>query len=196
MCIILSILILTQITSCQNQDVLKRETEMQSNTGRINDLTIAKTENVNHKYFEIEKVSAEKYILKVFDKNNKRVYTQEFPKEPYVVMVEDSILKVTVSVGSPANYTGFYDIKNTRSSYEYFFNLISYCEEKASFMDGNKLIITNVFDKSKLYKEIERDFPFVASGAVREVNFIGPNKINIKYLYGKDLVEKEEIIEY
>ena len=63
--------------------------------------------------------------------------------------------------------------------------------------DSIKLIVRNLFDKSKLYRKYERDFSPVAVAYNDLVNaeFIDANKLQVTYLSGKDFIEVTEILD-
>lgn len=146
-------------------------------------------------YFKVVKESESDYKVYLYG-IDKKVYKElDFPKQPYVEKVEEYLIKVVISTGSPSNYTTFYNIKDKKESTTAIFNLLLYDKGKVVYVEDGKLIISDVFDKNLYYKEIKRNFSTDYSNpASFEVKFIENNKLELKYLEGKDFEEKTEII--
>lgn len=97
------------------------------------------------------------------------------------------------------------------SQYQYFNvneNLVSQIYDNPSLVESGKivymtyeddkikLIISDLFDKSKFYKEYNRDFSPVAApyNALVDAKFIDSSKLQITYLSGSDRKQVTEII--
>ena len=83
-------------------------------------------------HHRLEQNKNNSYNLKVFDEKNKIVYKEKFEKEPFIEIIDKHIIRVTISVGSPLNYTYFYDISSKKESPVY---------ENALLAENNKIVI-------------------------------------------------------
>jgi hypothetical protein len=160
----------------------------------VTDCEKAETANEDD-YFKVVKESESDYKVYLYG-IDKKVYKElDFPKQPYVERVEEYLIKVVISTGSPSNYTTFYNVKDKKESSTAIFNLLLYDKGKVVYVEDGKLIISDVFDKNLYYKEIKRNFSTDYSNpAAFEVKFVEDNILELKYLEGKDFDEKTEII--
>lgn len=113
--------------------------------------------------------------------------------------IDKNILQKRYGAGNAICYQ-FYDTeKNSVSPIYENIDAVDY--GKIVYMtisDGmNKLIVTDLFDDEKYYREYERDFSPTAipSDALKSANFISENKIEICYLKGNDYIETSEVID-
>jgi len=94
----------------------------------------------------------------------------------------------------------FFDVKLNRISPRYN-NPTLIENDKIVYMDYDgerlKLIVSDLFDKNKFYKEYLRDFSPIAApyNALSSAKFIDSNKLQIAYLTGIDYKEITETIE-
>lgn len=148
------------------------------------------------KYYEVVKEGDKAYIVFLMDDNQQPVRKLEFPQEPFVRMVSNDIVEIKVSVGSPLNYTQYYDPKTNRVSVAYT-NILLYGNGKIVFAKTGVLIVSDIFDENVFYKEIIRDFSRTAvpSSAFLEVKWVGNDNLVVRYLEGPPMVEKTETIE-
>ncbi len=152
-------------------------------------------------YYKKVKEANGKYTVVFYDDNNKTIKTMSFPVEPYVRTIENNVIGVSVSVGSPANYEFFYKPKTKQFS-NTFFNLTLASQGKVVYMkykQGTKirLIISDIFDKEVFYQEIIKDFSptAITSNDLQKTKFIGKDKLYIEYLQGKNYTVKKGIID-
>ena len=131
------------------------------------------------------------YFVILYGKDKKIVEKSDYPKEPFIRIIDSRYIGVGISTGNPANYTFFYDIQTEKISIAYENYLL--CKNgKIVYMDDGKLIISDIFDKKVFYKKIIRNFS--AGLSVSNVSFIKPNKIKFTYLEGDEYVEKTEVV--
>lgn len=147
-------------------------------------------------YYKLSKNNDESYTFILYDNAKNIIHQETVEKEPYINFVDEKVIRVTHSVGSSLNYTYFYDIVKGEISQVYE-NALLIEKDLVVYMNDNVLIISNIFDKNIYYKEIKRDFSQTAvpSSAILRIKFVGPNKIQLNYLEGKNLTEKSETID-
>jgi len=136
------------------------------------------------------------YIVKFYNKNKKVVYEMDSPKEPYIVVIDKNILQTGISLGSPNNYEFFFNTKTSEISDTYN-NPILIKNGKVVIFQNDKLIVSDLFNKSKYYREFVRDFSKTAvpSNSILSADFTNTKSLSISYLKGKDMVETQEVIE-
>ncbi len=146
-------------------------------------------------YYKITKHSDSEYSLILYGKGKNVVKEEEYPKEPSVNLLEDGILQVTISTGSPASYVHYFDIINNKVS-DVYFNPILAQNGKIVYMNEGELMVSDIFDKTKIYNKIIRDFAPTANpaSAVLEARFQEGNKLYIDYLSGAEEEETSETI--
>lgn len=98
--------------------------------------------------------------------------------------------------GSPFYYTSFYNIKSEKLSNPYDTPVLAY-KNKVIYVDNNRLIIRDIFNKKKYYKVIERKFTETVppSSAIRSITYISNLEIELEYYSGKDYTKYEETID-
>ncbi len=153
-------------------------------------------ENLIEDYYKVIKIDDNSYTIILYDKNKIIIHQETVTKEPYISLVDENIIRVTISLGNPLNYIYFYDILSSKISPVYE-NALLFEKDKIVFMKDNVLIVSNIFSKDLYYKEIKRNFSQTAvpSSAIVSVKFTEPTKLQLNYLEGKDFEEKSEIID-
>ncbi len=146
-------------------------------------------------YYKITKHSDREYSLILYGKGKNVIKEEEYPKEPSVNLLKDGILQVTISTGSPASYVHYFDIISNKVS-DVYFNPILAQNGKIVYMNEGELIVSDIFDKTKIFKKIIRDFSPTANpaSAVLGARFQEGNKLYIDYLSGAEEKETSEII--
>ncbi|MEL4106284.1 hypothetical protein AAFA46_05510 [Oscillospiraceae bacterium WX1] len=195
-CVILifSLLFLSTVTSCINANKIQKspshEVLISANTGT----TVSSNQDQKiSDYYEVSKVE-NGYIVYLFDKNKNIVSMEELPREPYISIIDNNI-RITESLGSPLNYSYFYDVKTNKISPIYE-NVLLIGYGNVVYMKNKQLIISNIYDASILYQEVKRNFSNTAvpSSAILSLNFVDSNKLEIDYLKGENFTETTEII--
>lgn len=138
-----------------------------------------------------------KYHYYIYDKNYKVVDEGDIERmPPTITYVSGNIMKICFHGGTHADYCKYYNAKSNTFSQEYWYPVI----EKNSIIvyfdndkNSKKLIIRDIFNKDKYYKEYYVDY----SGAYAQVSdaeFInGDTKLKITYLKGEDFKEVTEV---
>lgn len=140
--------------------------------------------------------SAEGYEVILYDKSNRKVFSEIYPREPWIRNVTDNILEIGISVGSPARYTFYFDKSDSAISRTYF-NPILIDGRYIAYMETNEeLIITDIFNKGLVDERIKRDFSVTADpvSAIINIEMFNDESIILDYLQGPAYVEKSEII--
>lgn len=147
-------------------------------------------------YCKVIKRNDNSYTIILYDKNKEIVHQEKVTKEPYINLEDENVIRVTNSLGSPLNYTYFYDVMSSQISPIYE-NALLIENDKIIFMKDNVLIVSNISNKDLYYKEIKRDFSQTAvpSSAIVSIKFVEPTKLELNYLEGKDFTEKSETID-
>lgn len=116
---------------------------------------------------------------------------------PTIKVLDDNLIELFFSCGSPCNYTIFLNIKNDISKP---FNFVVAVDAKRQIVVAatrtNQLVIYNIFDKQQRpIFTIEKNWSPTATlfSAIIEAKFVN-NDLYIKYLNGVRFKEKMELI--
>lgn len=136
------------------------------------------------------------YTVKLFDKNKEVIDENTVPKEPHVNKLENDLIQVIISYGSPFYTTYFYDTKDNLIS-QAFDTPVLIDKGKIVLVQNKKLIVSDIFDKALYFKEVERNFSETVppSSAIISAKFINSNELQIDYYEGSDFTEKSEVID-
>lgn len=147
-------------------------------------------------FYSIVKNEDETYTVKLFDESKKVVDETTVPNEPYVNKLENDIIQVIIYYGSPFYTTYFYDTKANLISQAYDTPVLI-DKGKVVLVQNKKLIVSDIFDKTLYFKEVERNFSetIPPSSAIISAQFINSNELQLEYYEGKDFTEKTEIID-
>ena len=123
------------------------------------------------------------------------IYRVAFIKE-----ISDTIIHLAINVGSPARYECFFD-RETGEKSEGYFNVSAVNNRTVVYMDWTQegeicLVIKDMFDKNRLYKEIIRDFSptAVPSNDLTKAVFLDDTTLEIEYYVGEDYDSVKEVI--
>lgn len=110
-------------------------------------------------------------------------------KMPKLKVVDNNYVKLTVQAGTGVStqWGYYYDI-NQRCFSDVFYWILAESDNKVAYVIHNKVIIRDIFDKTKYYKEIS-NFKYSFSDAIEpiiSVEFEGSYQIKITYLSGED----------
>lgn len=133
--------------------------------------------------YSLEQNKNNSYNLKVFDEKNKIVYKEKFEKEPFIEIIDKHIIRVTISIGSPLNYTYFYDISSKKESPVYENALLGE-NNKIVIVKDKKLIVSDYMGKKIYLKKVIKNLADTAvpASAIISVKISNKNKIEIVYL--------------
>ncbi|MFT9495288.1 hypothetical protein [Anaerosolibacter sp.] len=190
MFVVLILILSISFVSCSKKSAIDNE-ERQSGSEQ----TLPQHEFAINDYYKIVKHSDDRYTLILYSRDKSIMREEEYPREPYISLLENEIIQITLSVGSPASYVHYFDVKTNRISEE-FFNPILAEQGKIIIIEDGQLIVSDIFDRSIVYQKIKRNFSATAnpSSAILEAKFIENAKLLIVYLEGDKQSEKLEII--
>jgi len=190
--IILIIALCISFVACERKNI----TEAPTTTESLTKVEIKKLSVPLEEFYCITKNKDETYTVKLFDKEKKVVDETNVPKEPHVKKLGNGIIQVTISYGSPFYYTYFYDTKANLISQAYDTPVLV-DKSKIVLVQGKKLIVSDIFDKTLYFKMVERNFSETVppSSAIVNAKLINSNELQIDYYEGKDFTERSEIID-
>lgn len=120
-----------------------------------------------------------------------------FMDEPNISLISDSIVKVSVQSGTgrSTQWTYYYNVKDSLFSPVFYYTL----NERANlvaYFDGQKIIIRDVFDDKKYYKEIElqKDLSKTTDPIENAIFSTDLKQITVFYVSGPDFQQTSEII--
>lgn len=157
--------------------------------------------SVCNEQFSMQK-TLDGYEITLYDKKGERVYSEVFPKKPWVEEVSEGILEIGVSVGSPARYT-FYFRKEDGAISDTYFNAKLFGEQYIAhrplrnYLSGAPLILTDIFEEGILYQEIYRDFSETADlmSAIWNVELEDETHVRLEYCEGETYTGVDEVVE-
>ena len=145
--------------------------------------------------YTCEKVT-DGYEVTLYDKTNKKVYSEIYPKEPWIKEITEDILEIGISTGSPCSYV-FYFQKSDAKISETYYNPILIKNKYIAYMEENReLILTDMFNEGLFYEKIVRNFTETADPISAVINIEMPDdeSILLEYYKGADYGEEAEII--
>ena len=147
--------------------------------------------------YSVEEVN-DKYVVSITNNYGKTIYENTYNAYPIILQVGENTVSVTIGAGDYWT-TMFINGKTNRIS-DYFEN-ISACSEQlvvyGIYEDGElKIVIRDIYDKEKVYKEIIDTFPVVAVGSylIKEAQIIDDHTVHLTYYVNNDWEEKEELV--
>ncbi len=135
------------------------------------------------------------YTYYLYDNSGNIAYKETMAKEPVIQNITDSVIEIRDIHGSgDASFRCKYYDLSTGAMSEWWWNTF-YTDGKIAVHLGHDdndstkvfLVVRDVFDKSRLYKEINWDYPeeiTVPSEAVKGVKRIDENTLEIEYIQG------------
>ncbi len=167
-------------------------TYVEESTDYTTDEVVEKTD-----YYQIIRSNALYYCY--FYDNNHDIVKEEGPlsKCPKVIEVEDKLLRFTLQAGTGngTRWGYYYDIERIVFS-DIFAGVFDECVDKVACVGLNKVIVSNIFDSSKYYKEFsEFLYPFSPSATpITNIEFSEDGtSIMVSYLTGEDYQEVTEV---
>lgn len=189
--IIFTIILCISFVACERKNITEAPSSKESTTTVESKQLSVQVED----FYSISKNEDETYTVKLFDKNKKIVDETTVPKEPHVNKLEDDIIQVTISYGSPFYTTYFYDTKANLISQAYDTPVLV-DNGKIVMVQSKKLIVSDIFDKALYCKEVERNFSeTIPPSSAIVAKFINLYELQIDYLEGKDFIKKSEVID-
>ena len=97
-------------------------------------------------FYKIINNASDSFTLILYDKNQNIVHKEFYPKEPYINKIDENTIQIIISLGSPLNYTQFYNWDTQKISPTYA-NLLLTKHNKAIYISPpNVLVISDIFD--------------------------------------------------
>ena len=123
------------------------------------------------------------FIWLYTDEKNKVVYEEKFEKEPFIEILDKHIIRITISVGSPSNYTYFYDVSSKKESVVYE-NILLVENNKVAIIQDKKLIVSDYMGEKIYLKKVIQNLADTAvpSSAIIKLKLLNKNKIEVVYL--------------
>lgn len=156
-------------------------------------------EGRNYKIVPSTKDGIIEYHYYIYNNQGSVIFEETLLKKPDFLYVDTDILREHHGGGNVSQYQFFNVSKNLISPiYE---NPSIVKNGKIVYMtykdDKIKLVVSDLFDKSKFYRQYERDFSPVAApdGDLTSAEYIDSNKLQITYLSGSNYKEVTEIID-
>lgn len=186
--IVSMVILIILLAGCSNSNISDREPTS----------TISMQYEVKERYYEIHDITKHErplYQYYIFNGNHEVVdygIIYAFPK----VTKSGSIIKLCIQVAEHVICCRYIDIEEGCYSY-WFTNPVAENETMVVYTDqggATKLIIQDIFDKSKYYREFERDFAYKQWPLV-SAKFISDGKqLRVKYItreggYYKEITE-------
>ena len=118
---------------------------------------------------------------------------------PSIEYVDDTLISITIGVGTGTFITQYYDISRDLFS-ELYDSPIAVGYGNVVYMEwlnsSLRLVTTNIFDNLAFYKEFELDFAPTAipTNVVIRAEFIDETTLSIIYLHGENYEEKSLIL--
>ena len=150
-------------------------------------------------YFKITQYDS-MYYYYIFNKNHDLVKKDgPFVKKPHIILTDDGFIKFTLQTGTGigTQWGYYYDIDANKFS-EIFQSIYDQNNQKVAYGDLRKVIVRDIFDRSKYYREISsfsKSLSEVAEPIV-DVKFVnGGTSVEISYLTGVNYETMTEVLE-
>ncbi len=138
------------------------------------------------------------YIVSVFNPHGEKIYEEQYRVEPVISKVGKDTVMITVGKGD-WHQSKFINGKTGRISE--WFDDVKECSEQlvvnCVYKDNRfKIIIRDIYDKDKTYKEITDSFSEAAVGKylVKDIEIINDHLVYLRYYIGDDWEEKGRLI--
>lgn len=128
----------------------------------------------------------------------KRIYENVYGVEPIIMQVDKDTLLIRTGRGD-SWITKFVNGKTNRVSDD-FENISAYNGQLVVYGiyedEQLKIVIRDIYDKDKVYKEVIDTFPNVAVGSyiIKDAQIIDEHSVDLTYYVGDEWEEKEEVV--
>lgn len=152
------------------------------------------TQCKNNNSYSINQINGE-YKINIYNHKGKKVFTESYPIEPSIIELNEDIIEIVLSTGSPSRNVFFFNRENLMIS-KVFFDPIVLDNKYVAYMENNELFLTDIFGQGLLNKKINRDFTQTANpiSAIISIEMINNETIKLSYYKGEDYNEQTEII--
>ena len=159
------------------------------------------TDTAHNTQFSLQE-TPEGYELSLYDVERREIFSEVYPKEPWIKEISEGILEIGISVGSPARYTFYFRKEDGRIS-DTFFNAKVFGEryiayrQRIGYQWDEPLILTDIFEEGFLYQEIHRDFSETADpmSAIYSIELADEDHVIVEYCEGEDYTVVNEEVE-
>lgn len=150
-----------------------------------------------HKVYAIEKGDLPKYMYEIYNKSGKVVKTEKTVAYPNIQKVSDNLLSISTGAGSFVGQGQYYDIEANTFSEVFESPLATSGNLVVYVKTPNVLIIRDIFDKTKYFKEVTLDLADTAvpTAVISKIEFVEDGKLNVTYLSEEEYIEKTVTIE-
>lgn len=140
------------------------------------------------------------YHYIIYDKDGKIVKEEDAHKYyPNITYIDYNILEIRTAAGTGVFFCTYYDIDNDKFSETYESPVIAEID-KIAYLDrwhknGFTLIVSDIFNENKFYKEFEFDNCFVAASPITDAEFLDDNTLSVTYLSGEYYEDKSVVLD-
>lgn len=152
----------------------------------------------NKMSYSVEKVD-DTYNVSIYNKWGKKIYENVYELEPSIIQVGKDTILIRIGRGD-SWITKFINGKTNRIS-DSFENISAYNEQLVVYGiyedEQLKIVIRDIYDKDKVYKEVIDTFPNVAVGSyiIKDAQIIDEHSVRLTYYVGDEWEEKEKLIQ-
>ena len=151
----------------------------------------------NKMSYSVEKVNGT-YNVSVNNRWGKRIYENVYELEPTIIQVDkDTVL---IRNGKGDSWTAKFINGKTNRVSDSFENISAYNGQLVVYGiyedEQLKIVIRDIYDKDKVYKEVIDTFPNVAVGAyiIKDAQIIDENSVHLTYYVCNEWEEKDKVI--
>ena len=147
--------------------------------------------------YTVEEVNGT-YNVSVNNRCGKRIYENAYGVEPIIMQVDKDTILIRTGKGD-SRITKFINGKTNRVS-DNFENISAYNGQLVVYGiyedEQLKIVIRDIYDKDKDYKEVIDTFPNVAVGSyiIKDAQIIDEHSVDLTYYVGDEWEEKEEVV--
>lgn len=151
----------------------------------------------NQMTYHMEQTGEESYKVSVYNRKGEMLYEDEYLREPQITQVGEHTMMVTVGAGDACS--SIFINEETGEISEAYDVAAAYSEQLivyGTYEDGQmKIIIRDIYDKDKCYKEITDTFADTAVGhyLIKDAEITDDSSVNITYYIG-DWEEKSTVV--
>jgi hypothetical protein len=191
--IVLLVMVFATLTACKNNEDIACSS-INDNCSECDESNLIKPQIVEEeKYYKIIESENSKIYYSIYSESGETVFEEFMNYKPLKIsMISSDIIEIRKGMGANATLHRYYHINRDSFSKEYQ-NIIEISDELCVYLDTNqKLIVRNIFDKTKYYKEFEFDIAKKAT-AIYSVEFLENNtKLKVVYYSSADDSLKEK----
>lgn len=186
------VILICMSTACSANQLPQAQTPVTTHIKAENDLKVI----YNDKFFKIVKGSDSEYY---YVYNMDKVVVDD-NKYPTVKQVNDDVLDIYMGMGTGLTWHQYYSIQKDSFSRTYWY-VIAFEDEMVAYIyvpddhpfEGRQIVIRNVFDKSKYYKEFNLDLSKVDTPITKAIFINNGSQLQVTYLTGENQEEVTQL---